>query len=120
MRILICDDDPDMLFLLSYLLKKGNHETVTAQNKEEAITYFTGDFDLILMDYLFGEESGPDVLTQLQSTRETTCPAILVTALNEPLSFENGNKYGIVDVIHKPFDPEKIAGYFSKLGFLKR
>jgi DNA-binding response OmpR family regulator len=115
MKILVCDDDPDMQFLLSYLLKKSGHTPIIAQNKEDVIAQYSQDLDLILMDYQFGDDNGPDVIRMLNVSKKYQGPVILITAEEKKLSPKEMSEYGIIDVIYKPFDPQKLFQYFFSL-----
>ncbi len=111
MKIFVCDDDPDMQFLLSYLLKKAGHDAVVIPDKQSLFGHHPEKMDLILMDYHFGRDNGLEVLNDY----DYTCPVILITGIGNLKLSEKHTELGIIDVIHKPFNPEYIITYFSSL-----
>lgn len=111
MRIFVCDDDPDMQFLLSYILKKAGHLPVIIPDKKSLFNRSSPEADLILMDLRFGDDYGLDVLKSW--TYE--CPVILITGVQNPDLQGQGNALGIIDIIRKPFNPVELITYFKSL-----
>lgn len=61
-KILIADDEPDVLTMLSEIFSHYGYDVVTASDAEEfERVFFKTNPDLILLDIFFGEHSGPDV-----------------------------------------------------------
>jgi putative two-component system response regulator len=105
--ILVVDDTPDNLTLMSGLLK-DRYKVKVANNGEKAIKIVQGDNppDLILLDIMMPGLSGYDVCEQLKAdpaTREI--PIIFLTAMTATEDEKKGLEMGAVDYITKPISP---------------
>ncbi len=66
-RILIVDDEPDILVILDRMLRKMNHETVRAANGKEAVRRLEeGAFDLVITDLIMPESEGIETITAVR------------------------------------------------------
>ena len=103
-RILLIDDDQDLLLGISRLLKKNNFQVSTlpgAQNIHEEIKSFNPD--LIILDILLAEEDGRDVCIQLKANPATkNIKIILYSAFSD--TKDSYEIYGADGFISKPFD----------------
>ena len=105
--ILVVDDTPDNLALMSDLLK-DHYRVRVASNGERALKIVRGDAppDLILLDIMMPGLSGHDVCERLKadsSTREI--PIIFLTAMTAVEDEKQGLEMGAVDYITKPISP---------------
>ncbi len=105
--ILVVDDTPDNLTLMSELLK-GAYNVKVANSGEKALKYLMGGGkpDLILLDIMMPGLSGYDVIKELKSN-EATCdiPVIFLTAMSATGDEEKGLDMGAADYITKPICP---------------
>ena len=128
-RILIVEDDPMNAKLFSLILsRKGNHETITAKDAEDAVRYSTsGDVDLIIMDvslqnWVFdgNEVNGVD-LTRIirRDPRSENVSILLATAYAMKNDRENLlHESGADDYFAKPISDQNL--FVSKVdGLLK-
>lgn len=107
-KILIVDDEPDILEILEYNLQKEGYETLTAGNGDEAIRK-AGKFhpDLILLDVMMPEMDGYQTIRQLRRHPELDNTIIIfLTAMTDEKSEIEGLKLGADDYISKPIKPE--------------
>jgi CheY-like chemotaxis protein len=108
--ILIVDDTPDNLMLLSSLLK-DEYRVRLAQNGAKALEICTSDDppDLVLLDIMMPVMDGFEVakLMREHPTSETI-PVIFVTAMTSTDARLKGMDLGAVDFITKPIDPEQL------------
>jgi two-component system, OmpR family, alkaline phosphatase synthesis response regulator PhoP len=106
-RILIVDDEQDILDLLTYNLKKEGFEVDTALNGKLALkSAIINHPDLILMDVMMPEMDGIEACRQIknsQSLKKT--PIVFLTARNEEYSELAGFDVGGDDYIIKPIKP---------------
>jgi putative two-component system response regulator len=105
--ILVVDDTPDNLTLMSGLLK-DNYRVRVANNGEAALKSARGENppDLILLDIMMPGLSGYDVLRELKSHAATRdIPIIFLTAKSEIEDERLGLELGAVDYITKPISP---------------
>jgi CheY-like chemotaxis protein len=81
-RILVVDDSPIMQRLLTLILQRNNHTTVTMDNGRDALTFLAdADVDLVVTDVNMPEMSGLTLLEQLRSNERTrNLPVIVRTA----------------------------------------
>lgn len=104
-KILIVDDTPYNLKVLSNLLSQRGHEVSQALNAHQALMAIDSDRpDLILLDILMPEIDGYQLCEQLKSDRATAqIPIIFLTALDDVDSKVKALEIGGVDYITKPF-----------------
>ena len=84
-RILVVEDERDILDLISYNLEKEGFDVSTCQNGEKALQLIEKDkFDLILLDLMLPGMQGMELSRILKSSDETSfLPLIMVTAKSE-------------------------------------
>ncbi|MDD5052381.1 MAG: response regulator [Sulfuricurvum sp.] len=104
--VLIVDDSPDNLIILSETLKPFYKVKVANNGKKALNMIASGDFpDLILLDIMMPDISGYDVCKKLKSDPLTrNIPIIFVTALSDYTDEAEGLNLGAVDYITKPIN----------------
>jgi len=109
-RILLVDDDPDILMPVGLRLHKAGFDVQTAQNGKEALeAAFRQRFDLILLDIMMPEMDGYETCARLQENEDTAyIPVIFVTALGEERDKSKAFSVGAVDYIVKPFEEAEL------------
>jgi CheY-like chemotaxis protein len=108
--ILIVDDMPDNLILLSQLLK-DDYRVKLAQNGAKALAICCADQppDLVLLDIMMPDMDGFEVARRMREhPNAETIPVIFVTALTGDDARERGLDLGAVDFITKPIDPNQL------------
>jgi len=108
--ILVVDDSPENLSLMSGLLK-DQYRVKVANNGEKALTIIdTGPLpDIILLDIVMPGLNGYDVCRQLKSeARSRDVPVIFLTSMNDTEDEKKGFELGAVDYITKPISPIKL------------
>src|SRR5215467_1028513 len=118
-RVLICDDQPDVLHALKLLLKGEGYEAVTVDSPRALLAKARSDeFDLILADLNYtrdttsGEE-GLDLLAGLESQGNTT-PVIVMTAWGSIDLAVEAMRRGACDFVQKPWDNERVLAAVRK------
>ena len=89
-KILLIDDDEDMIALTARWLEKAGYEVTKATSGKEALDILTGQKpDLILLDYCMPEMDGPAVLKEIR-TNDTTkeIPVLYRTGMDDAVSGE--------------------------------
>jgi diguanylate cyclase (GGDEF)-like protein len=109
-NILIVDDTPDNLYLLSAMLTEQGYDVRCVINGSAAIMgAITDPPDLILLDIRMPQMSGYDVCKQLKSSERTRdIPVIFLSALNEVFDKIQAFEVGGVDYITKPFEIREV------------
>ena len=105
--VLVVDDTPDNLALMSGLLK-DLYKVKVANSGEKALRIVRGDRppDLILLDIMMPGHSGYDVCGELKADPATRdIPIIFLTAMAAPEDEQRGLELGAVDYITKPISP---------------
>jgi two-component system alkaline phosphatase synthesis response regulator PhoP len=120
-RILIADDEPDILEIIKYNLQINGYGVETAKDGDEAIKK-AKEFkpDLIILDIMMPKKNGIEVCKILRSQPEFNETVIIfLTALNDELSHVKGLEYGADDFITKPVSPNiiisKVNAIFRRL-----
>jgi adenylate cyclase len=106
-RVLVVDDTPDNLFLMSALLE-DKYEVVTASSGAEALEMAQSAQppELILLDIMMPEMDGYEVMRRLRQNLSTaSIPVIFLTALTSIEEEQFGLDLGAVDYITKPISP---------------
>jgi two-component system, OmpR family, alkaline phosphatase synthesis response regulator PhoP len=106
-RLLIIEDDKDILELIKYNLQKERYQVTGAANGEEALKAIkSGIFDLILLDLMLPGIDGLEICKILKGDPHLAAiPIIMVTARGEETDIVLGLELGADDYIVKPFSP---------------
>jgi len=114
-KILIIDDEPDMLKLLSMILKeKTPYEVYTTNNPMEAVELVkNGDFDLIITDLKMPGLDGLQLLEEVKK-KDEDIPVIIITAYGTIDAATEAIEKGGFDFITKPFKKEQILFTIEK------
>lgn len=119
-RILIVDDEPDILEFLSYNLRKENYVVFTSENGNQALeTALAEKPHLILLDVMMPGMDGIETCEQIRARSELKGVVIaFLTARNEDYSQIAGFEAGADDYISKPIKPKVLLSRIKAL--LKR
>ncbi|MCC6503163.1 MAG: response regulator [Deltaproteobacteria bacterium] len=109
-RILVVDDEPDILNLLEYNLKRAGFQAILAKDGPEAIEAAKAHRpDLVLLDIMLPDMEGTEVLRRLKALEATSLiPIIMLTAKGEEVDKIVGFELGAEDYITKPFSPREL------------
>jgi DNA-binding NtrC family response regulator len=114
-KILIVDDEPDMLKLLSMIIReKSPYEVTTTNNPVEAIELVKkGGFDLVISDLKMPGLDGIEIIEAVKRLDEDT-PVVIITAYGTVESASEAMLKGGFDFITKPFRKEQILFTIDK------
>ncbi|MCR5545895.1 MAG: response regulator transcription factor [Lachnospiraceae bacterium] len=114
-KILVCDDEKDIVNALKIYLTGEGYEVVEAFNGKEALEVLEKEeIHLVLMDIMMPVMDGIEAMVELR--RSYNIPVILLTAKSEDMDKVLGLNVGADDYITKPFNPvELIARVKSQL-----
>ncbi|MGA8832538.1 MAG: response regulator [Desulfomonilaceae bacterium] len=106
-RILVVDDEEDILELVKYNLTKENFQVMCATSGEEALQKLKKEtFDIILLDLMLPGRDGLDTCRVLKKNPETShIPVVMITAKTEDTDVVLGLELGADDYVTKPFSP---------------
>ena len=116
-RVLVVDDDPDMVAFLARLLRKEGLTVETAVDGAEALARVSATSpDLVLLDVMMPGESGFDICRQLKGDEATALiPVVLVTSLEDSESRVRGIEAGADDFLSKPVKREELIARVKTL-----
>ena len=115
MKILVCDDDREIVEAITIYLEKEGYTVIAAYNGKEALdTLRREQVQLIILDIMMSEMDGIEALLRLREY--SSIPVILLSAKSEDADKINGLNVGADDYITKPFNPlELLARVKSQL-----
>ncbi|MFQ5746964.1 MAG: response regulator [Gemmatimonadota bacterium] len=110
-RVLVVDDEPDILSILVYQLSREGFRVTTAVNGESAIASALDEPpDIVVLDLMLPEIDGYEVLRTLRRHEETArIPVLLLTARREEEERIRGFEVGADDYVTKPFSAREIT-----------
>ncbi len=106
-KILIVDDEPPIIDMLAYNLKRANYEVVIARDGQQALEQArTSHPDLIILDLMLPVVDGLEVFKVLRQERDV--PIIMLTARDEEIDRVVGLELGADDYVVKPFSVREL------------
>ena len=110
-RILVVDDEPDIVSLVSYNLKKEGYTVRSAADGEEALSAIrNSDVDLVVLDLMLPGLSGLEVCRAVRRDPGTKgIPIIMLTARSDEPDRIRGLETGADDYLPKPFSPRELV-----------
>lgn len=107
-RILIVDDEPPIVDMLAYNLKRANYEVLIARDGQEALDQARREGpDLIILDLMLPKIDGLEVCRALR--RERDVPIIMLTARDSEVDRVVGLELGADDYVVKPFSVRELV-----------
>ena len=122
MKILIADDETEIIESLTGILQKGaGFEINSAKDGEETLRMIKNDFyDALLLDIVMPKLDGYAVLQQVRKIFPTM-PVIFITGHGESKKIEDSIRlYNLTGVIEKPFSPKEVLDIIDKAVKVKR
>lgn len=114
--ILVCDDEKDIVDVLTYNLTKEGFNVITAYNGQEALKKIHPDVDLILLDVMMPYIDGIEVCKRLRENPETRDISIIfLTARNSEIDEIKGLEAGGDDYISKPISIKKLLARINSV-----
>src|SRR5271170_7134020 len=109
MRILVVEDEPDLLRSIAQALREEGYAVDTADNGDDGLFNAEGtDYDAIILDVMLPGIDGWEILACLRKTKKT--PVLMLTARDQSRDRVRGLDTGADDYVVKPFDlPELFA-----------
>ena len=116
-KIMIVDDEQDIMELLSYNLEKEGFSTVKAYDGEAALGMVRSEKpDLMILDLMLPKMNGLDVCKAIRRNPETAnLPIIMLTAKGEEIDKIIGLEIGADDYITKPFSVKELVARVRSL-----
>ncbi|HEY4688036.1 MAG TPA: response regulator transcription factor [Anaerolineae bacterium] len=107
-KILVVDDEPEIVKVLRAYLEQGGYRVVTAFDGQEALTLFRHEKpDMVILDLNLPKIDGLDVCRTIR--KESNTPVIMLTARVEEADRLIGLELGADDYVVKPFSPREMV-----------
>ncbi len=108
-RILIADDDADILDIVGLKLSESGYDVEQAPDGITAWEAFTADpHDMVVLDVMMPGLSGIDVLRMIRASDRPTTPVLMLTAKARDLDVDTAFAVGADDYVVKPFSPREL------------
>ena len=108
-KILLVDDEVDILEFLKYNLEQEKFEVLVSTNGKDALKKISQNPDLIVLDIMMPEMDGFEVYQQIKSNKSSQdIPIIFLTAKSSETDEIKGLDLGASDYIQKPISPKKL------------
>jgi len=110
-RILVVEDEPDILELIRFNLVQEGYQVETASTGSEALSRLASSPpDLVVLDLMLPDHSGTEICRRLRRSPETAqLPVIMLTARSAEVDRVVGFELGADDYVTKPFSPRELA-----------
>ena len=116
-RILIVEDEPDVLLLLENRVRGAGHDVVSATNGEDGLTLVaTEKPDLVVLDWMMPRRDGIDVCEEIRaSDPEHAIKVLMLTARSQQSDVDRAMAAGADDYIVKPFSSRDLIDRINAL-----
>ena len=116
MRILILDDEPDILTILSKWLTTGGHQPYATGNPAKALELIAaGAFDAVFLDLVMPQVNGLTFISKIHNL-QPDLPVIVISGIDDLRVGVAAAQEQIDAYVTKPIDFEKLAGILKRLG----
>ena len=114
-KILIVDDDKEIVQLLEIYARNEGYEPLTAYNGKDAITKLNTmpDISLVILDLMMPEMNGMDVIRQVR--KDSSIPILVLSAKTADMDKIQGLVTGADDYVTKPFNPLEVMARVKSL-----
>ncbi|MCT6893591.1 MAG: response regulator transcription factor [Bombilactobacillus mellifer] len=114
-KIIIVDDDPEILELLDIYAKREGYETITSANGQDAINQVQAhpEASLMILDMMLPEIDGTEVIRRIR--KDSSIPILVVSARSADIDKIKGLIIGADDYVAKPFNPLEVMARVKSL-----
>ncbi|MFY8009310.1 MAG: response regulator transcription factor [Flavobacterium sp.] len=116
-KILIVDDEPNIVMSLEYTFKKNNFEVFIARDGQEALEILQNQLpDVIILDVMMPLVDGFETLEQIKKNEKLQhCKVMFLSAKNKESDIEKGMALGADAYLTKPFSIKKVVEQVNEL-----
>lgn len=110
-KVLIADDEPNILLSLEFLMKREGHHVLLARDGDEALAAIRSERpDLVLLDVMMPGRSGFDVCQAVRADETLAgVKIVLLTAKGRDTDIAKGMALGATEYMTKPFSTKELA-----------
>lgn len=115
MKVLVCDDEQNIVRLIQVNLERMGHDVVTAYDGQEALDQIRKEKpDLVLLDVIMPHVDGLEVLRRIRKNPETArLPVVMLTVQAQDGDATAGLELGADDYMTKPFNPKDLGRFLE-------
>jgi len=107
-KVLVVDDEPEILTIVEHRLVKEGYTVVTAADGEEALEVFDSfNPDIVILDLMLPKLDGFEVCRRLRA--RSSVPILILSARSDEIDKVVGFRMGVDDYVTKPFSPSELA-----------
>lgn len=115
-RILVVDDDPEIIETLKYALRSKGYEILVARDGNQGLAMAEKESpDLVILDMMMPKRSGFLVLEKLRKTRDEPLRIIMITANEGSRHKAYAEMLGVDDYLRKPFPIDRLLESVQRL-----
>jgi DNA-binding response OmpR family regulator len=120
-RVLIVDDEPNIVLSVEFLMQREGHDVVTARDGQEAIDMLVGTKpDLMILDVMMPRKNGFEVCAEVRADPDFSgMPILMLTAKGREAEMKKGMSLGADAYITKPFSTHELVTRVHELLSLK-
>lgn len=117
MKVLIVDDEPNILMSLDFLMRKEGYDVLVARNGTEALESLAQQQpDLVILDIMMPDVDGYEICQHIRSTPEHEhCKVIFISAKSKESDIQKGYEIGADFYITKPFSNKTLVAKVKEL-----
>lgn len=114
-KIIIVDDDRDLLDMLMFSFESEGFEVIGIDNGSMALSYLKDEKNLesvclLILDRLLQDMDGLDILRQIEPTWQKRIPVLILSVLSSEKDMLAGLRHGAIDYMAKPFSLPVLIG----------
>jgi len=116
-KVLIVDDEPNIVLSVEFLMRREGHEVVTASDGQEAIDLLAGTKpDLMILDVMMPRKNGFEVCAEVRAAPALSqMPILMLTAKGREAEMKKGISLGADAYITKPFSTHDLVAKVHEL-----
>jgi len=116
-RVLIVDDEPNIVLSVEFLMQREGHEVITARDGQEAIELLGGPRpDLMILDVMMPRKNGFEVCEEVRADPALSgMPILMLTAKGREAEMKKGISLGADAYITKPFSTHDLVAKVDEL-----
>ncbi|MCG7995665.1 MAG: response regulator [Candidatus Thiodiazotropha taylori] len=116
-KILIVDDEPNIVFSVEFLMKRSGYEVVSAADGEQAMQLLTDEIpDLMILDVMMPRKNGFEVCADVRNDqRLADLPILMLSAKGRDAEIKKGLSLGANAYITKPFSTHELVEKVNQL-----
>lgn len=116
-KIVIVDDEPNIVMTLEYAFKKQGFEVFIARDGSEALHIMETEIpDVVLLDIMMPKVDGYQTLQTIKKNKKwENTKVVFLTAKNKASDIEKGESLGVDKYLIKPFSVKKVVSEINEL-----